>query len=211
MSELSLECVARAPSGAHRCTPRLIKRPHRNLLIILSALAVTWMVLMRMPSFIAIWIAVALFVFGLGLLHWARDFMIGRYRTGRRDWLGAAESFERFEKKLLTARWSIALVPLYLSIYTFDGVAIARNNIGQSLMSLKEYDRAVHWLRSALQRDPLYAIPYLNLGTIAALRGDEANARVEFRRAVELGYSPTGAQELLRRALANANRADRDK
>ena len=211
MSELTLECVARAPSGAHHCLPRLIKRPHRNLLIILSALAVTWMVLMRVPSFIAIWIAVALFVFGLRLLHWARDFMIGRYRTGRRDWRGAAESFERFEKKLLTARWSIALVPLYLSIYTFDGVVIACINVWQSLMSLKEYERAIHWLRSALQRDPLYAIPYLNLGTIAALRGDEANARVEFRRAVELGYSPTGAQELLRRALANANRADRDK
>jgi tetratricopeptide (TPR) repeat protein len=198
-------------SGAPRSMPLLIKRPQRNLLIILSALAVTWMVLMRVPSFIAIWIIVALFVFGIGLLHWARDFIAGRYRTGKRDWRGAAESYERFEKKLLTSRWSIVLVPLYLSIYTFDGVAIARNNIAQSLMGLKEYERAAHWLRSALQRDPLYAIPYLNLGTIAALRGDEANARVEFRRAVELGYSPTGAQELLRRALAQANRADRDK
>ena len=183
-----------------------MKRPQRNLLIILSALAVLWLVLMRVPPIVSIWIAVALFVFGIGLLLWARDFMLGRYRTGKRDWRRAAESFSAFEQKLLSARWSIALVPIYLSIYTFDGVAIARNNIAQSLMNLKEYDDAVRWLRSALQRDPLYAVPYLNLGAIAALRGDEAAARLEFRRAVELGYSPTGAQELLRRALAQAHR-----
>jgi hypothetical protein len=57
----------------------------------------------------------------------------------------------------------------------------------------------------ALQRDPLYAVPYTNLGTIAAMRNDRSTAQLEFRRAVELGFSPTGAQELLRRALAKAN------
>jgi len=182
-----------------------MKRPQRNLLIILSACAVLWLMLMRLPAFMSIWVSVALFVFVIGLVSWARDFMIGRYRSSRRQWRRAAESYEKFEQKLLNARWSAALIPIYLSMYTFDGVAVTRNNIAQSLMNLKEFDTAVRWLRSALQRDPLYPIPYVNLGTIAALRGDRETARLEFRRAVELGFSPTGAQELLRRAIAKAN------
>jgi len=155
----------------------------------------------------SLWVSVALFVFVIGLVSWSRDFMVGRFRTSRRQWRQAAERFEKFEQKLVSARWSAVLIPIYLSIYTFDGVAVARNNIAQSLMNLKEFDAAVRWLRGALQRDPLYAIPYVNLGTIAALRGDGETARLEFRRAVELGFSPTAAQDLLRRALAKGNRA----
>jgi tetratricopeptide (TPR) repeat protein len=183
-----------------------MKRPQRNLLIILSALAVAWLVLLRLPFTLALWLAVALVVFGFGLVVYGRDFMIGRYRTGKREWRKAIDSYSRFERKLLASRLSVALVPVYLSLYSFDGVAIARNNIAQSLMNLNELDEAVRWLRSALQHDPLYAVPYTNLGTIAALRGDSATAQLEFRRAVELGFSPAGAQALLRRALAKANK-----
>jgi tetratricopeptide (TPR) repeat protein len=182
-----------------------MKRPQRNLLIILSALAVLWLVLLRLPPLMSLWLAVAAFVFGFGLLVYARDFLMGRYRTGKREWRKALESYSSFEKKLLASRLSVVLVPIYLSIYSFDGVAIARNNIAQSLMNLNELDEAVRWLRTALQHDPLYCIPYTNLGTIAALRGDTAAAQLEFRRAVDLGFSPRGAQELLRRALAKAH------
>jgi tetratricopeptide (TPR) repeat protein len=184
-----------------------MKRPQRNLFIIFSALAVTWLVLLRLPPAMALWLAVAVLVFGFGLMLYARDFMIGRYRSGKREWRKAIDSYSRFEKKLQTSRLSVVLVPIYLSIYSFDGVAIVRNNIAQSLMNLNEHDEAVRWLRSALQHDPLYAVPYTNLGTIAALRGDSATAQLEFRRAVDLGFSPTGAQTLLRRALAKANKA----
>ena len=184
-----------------------MKRPQRNLSVILSALAVLWLVGLRLPPIASLWLAVALFVFGFGLVLYARDFLIGRYRTSKLDWRKAIESYSRFEKKLLASRWSGVLIPIHLSLYTFDGVAIARNNIAQSFMNLKELDEAVRWLRSALQRDPLYAIPYVNLGTIAALRDDEQTAKLEFRRAVELGFSPARAQALLRRALAKANTA----
>ena len=188
-----------------------MKRPQRNLLIILSACAVLWLVLMRMPGFMSLWVFVAVFVFLIGLVSWSRDFVIGRYRMSRREWRRAAESYEAFEKKLAGARWSAVLIPIYLTMYTFDGVAIARNNIGQCLLNMKDYEGAVRWLRSALQRDPLYAVPYVNLGIVAALRNDREAARIEFRRAVELGFSPAGADELLRRALTKANQeAGRD-
>jgi tetratricopeptide (TPR) repeat protein len=183
-----------------------MKRPQRNLFIILSAVAMTWLVLMRLPGAMALWCAVAMLVFGFGLAVYARDFMIGRYRTGKREWRHGIDSYLRFEKKLLSSRLSVVLIPLHLSLYSFDGVAIARNNIGQCLMGLNELDEAVRWLRSSLQRDPMYAVPYTNLGTIAALRGDAAAAHIEFRRAVELGFSPAQAQRLLRQALAKANK-----
>jgi hypothetical protein len=56
-----------------------------------------------------------------------------------------------------------------------------------------------------LQRDPLYPLPYLNLGVIAAMRDQPELAEREMRKAVQLGYSPTGAQKLLRSVLAAAN------
>jgi tetratricopeptide (TPR) repeat protein len=189
-----------------------MKRPQRNLLIILSALAVFWLMLLRLPPMITLWLAVAMLVFGFGLLLYARDFLVGRYRTGKQEWRQAIDSYARFEKKLASSRMSVILLPIYLSIYTFDGVAIARNNMAQSLVQLNELDEALRLFRSALQRDPMFAAPYTGLGTIAALRGDAATAQLEFRRAVELGFNPMRAQELLRRALAKASKAsDRDR
>ena len=72
-----------------------MKRPQRNLFVILSALAVLWLVLIRVPALAALWLLVALFVFWLGLSLYARDLFIGRYRSNRRRWREAIESYER--------------------------------------------------------------------------------------------------------------------
>jgi tetratricopeptide (TPR) repeat protein len=189
-----------------------MKRPQRNLLIILSSIAILWLVLLRLPPVMTLWVAVAAVVFGFGLLLYARDFLIGRYRSRNREWRKAIDRYSRFDKKLAESRMGFVLIPIYLTVHSFDGVAIARNYIAQSLIELNSLDEAVSWLRSALQRDPLYSIPYTNLGTIAALRGDAASAQMEFRKAVELGFSPAAAQTLLRRALEKASKAaDRKK
>jgi tetratricopeptide (TPR) repeat protein len=173
--------------------------------MILTALAVIWLVLRALPLIAALCVAAALLVCCLVLVAWGRDFLIGRYRMKRRAWQPALERFQRFEKRLLGNPLSTLLTPLYFGIYSFDGVAIARNNIGVCLMNLDQKDEAVRWLRSALQRDPLYPVPYTNLATIAAMRNDTATTQREIRRAVDLGYNPTGAQLLLRRLLARAN------
>lgn len=183
-----------------------MKRPPRNLLIILTALAVAWLVLrMLLPLIEALWAAAGLLAIGLILIVWGRDLVIGRYRMRRRDWRRALERFQRFEKRLLGNPLNALLMPLYVGIYSFDGVAIARNNIGICLLNLAELDEAVRWFRSALQCDPLYPVPYLNLATIAATRNDIATMQREIRRAVQLGYSPASAQLLLRRLLARAS------
>jgi tetratricopeptide (TPR) repeat protein len=108
---------------------------------------------------------------------------------------------------LLAGSWRRATVLVYLSIYTFDAIAIVRNEIAQSLMNLDEFEVAERWLKEALDRDLQFAPAYVNLGAIAAIRRDAVTARKQISRAVHLGYSPEGAQQVLRRALARGNAA----
>ena len=182
-----------------------MKRTQRNLLIILSVITASWILLRQLPLVTALWTLGAVVVIGLILAILGRDFFIGRYRARKRDWQKALERYQRFEQKLLTRWHSALLAPLFFGIYTFDGVALARNNIGQALMNLGKLDEAEQWLRSALRRDPLYSIPYINLGIIAGMRRNEAVAKREIRRAVELGYSPAGAEQVMRKILARSN------
>jgi tetratricopeptide (TPR) repeat protein len=180
----------------------MLKRPQRNLLMILSSIAVIWLLLRLLSWKVALGVAAALFVLALILMVVARHFLLGRYRSSRRKWEGAIASYRRFEQMLLTRKFGSIVSPLFLGVYTLDAVAVTRNHIGHALIQQRKLDEAEGWLRSALQRDPLYPVPYIELGTIAALRGQASFARQQFKKAVELGYSPARAQELLARLLA---------
>lgn len=172
--------------------------------MILSSAAVIWLVLRLTPWLVVAWLAATVVAILLGLAIWGRHLMIGRYRVRRRQWPKAIESFQRFEKMQLMNPHASLLLPLYLGIYTLDGVALARNHIAQALIHLNEMDDAEGWSRSALQRDPLYPLPHVNLGIIAATRNQEVQARREFQKAVNLGFNPALAQQLLARALRKA-------
>ena len=182
-----------------------MKRPQRNLFIIMSLMVMIYLLATRLPGIVVLYLGAIVLALTLVFMLWSRDFLIGRYRSRQRRWQEAAERYQKFEAKLLEVRWTQWVAVLFLSLYTFDGVAICRNNIAQSLMNLRELDTAEQWLRRALQRDPLYALPYLNLGVVAALRGDKERAVREFGRAVQLGYSPEGAQRLFRQVAARIN------
>ncbi len=184
-----------------------MKRPQRILTMLVSSGAVIWLVLRLMPVPIALGALAAALLLLVILMVWARHYLIGRYRARRRRWPKAIESYQRFEQMLLTNRHSHLLMPLYMGIYTLDGVAVTRNLIAQALMRLDKLDEAEGWLRSALQRDPLFAVPYANLGVIAAVRREEAQARRHSVKAVELGFNPVGAQQMLARALARGRQA----
>ena len=184
-----------------------MKRPQKNLFLLLSIIAVIWILLRELPLLVTLAFTALLLLVGVALLTVGRDFIVGRYYARKCDWQRAIERFSRFEQRLLTRRINALLIPLYLDIYSFDGVAIARNNIAHGHMKLGDLNEAVRWSRLALQRDPLYAVPYTNLGAIAAMRKDKSTAQLEFRRAIELGYSVTSAQDLLQQALAKADEA----
>ncbi|HEY4368034.1 MAG TPA: tetratricopeptide repeat protein [Steroidobacteraceae bacterium] len=182
-----------------------MKRTQRNLFVIMTVMALIYVVVIRLPLQLQLWLALGAVGVATILIVWGRDFFIGRFLSARRRWPQAIKRFERFEKCLLVSRWSRLAVVFYLSIYSFDGVAVMRNNIAHCLMNLRDFDNAQRWLREALRRDPQYALAYVNLGTIAALQGKRDQAEREMRKAVQLGFNPLGAQRILRKALEQAN------
>lgn len=182
-----------------------MKRTQRNLFIIMSVMMVIYLLITRLPPPIALGVAGGMVGVALLLALAAYDFFIARRSCQRRRYREAAERFEKFEKKLLDARWRRATILVYPSIYTFDSIAITRNEIAQCLMNLDEFDAAERWLKAALERDLQYSPPFVNLAAIAAIRRDAVTARRHISRAVGLGYSPEGAQQILRRALARGN------
>jgi len=182
-----------------------MKRTQRNLFIIMSVMMVIYLLIVRLPPPIALGVAAAIVCVCLLLAIFAYDYFIARTHIRRRRWREAAERFETFEKKLLAASWRRATVLVFLSIYTFDAIAIVRNEIAQALMNIDEFDAADRWLKGALERDLQFSPAYVNLGAIAAIHRDAVTARKQISRAVHLGYSPEGAQRVLQRALARGN------
>jgi tetratricopeptide (TPR) repeat protein len=178
-----------------------MKRTQRNLFIIMAAMVAFYSVVSRLPGLAAIAVLAATLL-ALGVLAiLAREYFSSKCMMRRRQWQPAIEKLKKLEQKLLHASWQRASAVLYLNVYTFDGVALVRNQIAQCFMNLDDFDQAVRWLRSSLLRDPHFAIPYVNLALIAAQRKDEATAKREMMRAVQLGFNPTTASHLLRRAL----------
>jgi tetratricopeptide (TPR) repeat protein len=184
-----------------------MKRTQRYLFSIMSALVLVWLLLTRLPPRAALWLLATLLGIALVLAVWGRSLLVGRFYFGRRNWRRAFEHYQRFERRLLASSVSGLAMPLYLGIYSLDGVAITRNQMAQSLLNVGDADGAEYWLRAALRRDPFYAVPYVYLGVLAALRKDIATAKREMGRAVELGYSAQAAQVQLSRALARAEAA----
>lgn len=188
-----------------------MKRPQRYFFIIMTVMVAVYLLLTRLPPLAAMALLCALVLFAAVIVVWARDYLLARRHSKRREWSKAIARYERFQTKLLAARWPRVSVVLHPGIYSLDGVAIARNHIAQNFIAAEDLDQAVKWLRAALQRDPLYPVPYVNLSVIAAMRRDEANAKREMTKAVQLGFNPTAAERILRRALAAANAAMGDK
>lgn len=181
-----------------------MKRPQRYLFIIMTVLAAVYLILIRLPPIVALVLLGLIVLYVLVLLVWGRDLLIARRCVKRCEWAKAQERYQRFERKLLGLRWHRLTVALYPNIYSLDGVAITRNNIAQIAVQTGDLDRAVQWLRAALQRDPMYPVPYVNLALIAAKRRDASTARREMTRAVQLGFDPAAAQRILARALNEA-------
>jgi tetratricopeptide (TPR) repeat protein len=162
-------------------------------------------VLTALPARTQPWIVAAIVTAFAAIVFWSRDFLVARYYMRRREWRKAIALFAAFENVLLTRPLPRLRTLLYSGFYTFDGVALTRNNIGVAHMNLSELDEAERWLRRALERDANYAVACVNLGAVALLRRDDAEARRNFERAVSLGFSSTGAQLVARRILARAN------
>ncbi len=184
-----------------------MKRTQRYLFMLMSILVAAYLLLTRLPWAASVSLLVMIALAYLSLLIWGRDYLIARWRARRRRWPQAVERFQRFERSLLEGKSPRLLLALHPGFYTFDGLALTRQQIAQCLLNTGDLDGAVGWSRAALQRDAEYALPYANLAIVAALRQDEALAQREMSRAVRLGYSAVAAHRALRDAFARAQRA----
>lgn len=183
----------------------MMKRPQRNLTIIMTVLVGVYLLLTRLPPLAALALLGVLVLFLLGAAFFGRDLLIARWHSRRRRFDKALQRYERFEKALKRTNWNAWAIVLFPNIYSFDGIAVARNHVAQELIKMKDLDRAVVWLRAALQHDPLYPVPYVNFAVIAAMRDDANGAKREMTKAVQLGFNPISAQRILQRALSKGS------
>lgn len=133
-----------------------------------------------------------------------RDFFVGRVRLSQKRW---DEALTAFEAKQLSSRWRRALAPLFVGIYSHDGVAIALNNQAVARLNQGSLTQAQELLQRALSRDAPYAIPHVNLAILAALQGNAAEASREQQLAHELGFRGAGLQRRIRALLSRTNTA----
>src|SRR5690606_33489776 len=116
---LHVRRARRTSSTRGACT--YVKRPQRYLFIIMTVMVAVYLLLTRLPGEAGLALLAALVLFALVVCIWGRDWFIARHHTKRRRWAQAVERYERFEKKMLKARWPKLTVILYLGIYSLDG------------------------------------------------------------------------------------------
>ncbi len=124
----------------------------------------------------------------------------------RKQWVDALMAFERFETQLKSPGRR-RLSWLASGIYSFDAAAIARNNCGVVHLENGKLELAEAAFQTALARDPLYAVPHLNLAVVAAKRGNAQAMQQHLDDAKRLGLSNRRAHAKVRAALQVLNEA----
>ena len=182
-----------------------MKRPQRNILLLVTTVFGYFLIDDHLSSNVKLSLGIALIVFGVLLAILCKDFLIARSRTKKHDWEGAIEHYNKFEMSIKSHQQRGINLPIFMSLYTFDGIALTNNNRAQCYMNVHRNQDAKNDLEFAVSLDKLYAIPHINLAILAAQKGDEPGAKKELELAQELGYKAKGAQKLIRSYLAKVN------
>lgn len=128
----------------------------------------------------------------------SRQFFAGRRHLKKKRWVDAISCFQQFEAELNASPWKRRFSWLAAGVYTTDPVALARNNIGVIHLENGKLELASAAFRSALERDPQYAVPHLNLAVVAAKRDDRGAVDAELAEAARLGLTDAKAQARVR-------------
>ncbi len=180
-------------------------RPQRNM-----ALSVVMMVALialgpRLPGPVMSAVSVMGMVALVSVVLLGRVFFRGRSLMGEKKWDEAATAMAAFELEQSSSPWRRRLAFLYLGFYSYDGVAVARNNLGAIRLEQERLEDAQRHFERALESDPLYAIPWANLAVLGAKRGDRARVEACRARAHELGFRRRGFQKILDELLSKAS------
>ncbi len=134
--------------------------------------------------------------------HFLKDLYRSRRLLDQERFPEAIDSGESFLKVLAAEPWRRKLIYLTWSLYSWNVEAMARNNIGASLMMMGQFDLARHELLAALTADPNYALPYANLAAIEAAEGNHEERERLVSIAEKNGYSGAKAEQLADKVMA---------
>lgn len=179
-----------------------LTRPNRNIALIV-ALVLSPLIFDESAYSQALLVAIPVvggMVVGLG---WR--FYVARYMEKKKRWEAAIDHYRAFEARARKLRIGRMHLPVFMSIYTYNGVALALNNMALCHMNLGDLKEAKRLCHEALEVDPKYAVPHINLGVIAALEKDPNAAGDWLQRGFDLGYRDRGVQREVSRILAGVN------
>ncbi len=176
----------------------------------------------RPQQHVAIWVAGLLLLVGLPLVlptdvvfvlvgvAWGLAVVsfIARGRYGRARSLLAQKKYEAafdellaFEQQVTRDAWRRHLAFLYAGFRTSNAIALARGYQGVVRLEQGRLAEAEALLKSALEKDPDYSVPWANRAIVAASLGDEARARSHVETAKSLGFTDPGLDTAVAQAL----------
>ena len=177
-------------------------RPRRYRLVLFACWAAALVIGAMLPKIIALAVLAIVFAAAIASYVSSADFFAARRAIRQKAWGTALQKLQAWEIKQAGGKKSW-LSFLTLGVYSLDSVAIARNNVGVVHLENDKLDWAETSFRSALQQDPLYAVPHVNLAVVAAKRRDAEAMRSELNEAARLGLTSKKTAKKLT-ALLNA-------
>jgi hypothetical protein len=177
-------------------------RPDRNRLGVGAFMIACVLLGKFLPVSLQAPFVLTLLLFALSSFIFARDFFAGRRHMKKLRWVDALLAFQRFESQLSNSKTRRRLSWLAAGIYSFDPIAISRNNVGVIHLENRKLELSEAAFKEALRRDALYAVPHINLAVIAALRGKKAEMETELAEAARLGLTQKRVHARVRQAIA---------
>lgn len=152
----------------------------------------------------AVFIAIALLLFIPGRIqgYYYREFFRGRKLLAARKPDEAKAHFLRFQQQIQENPWQRKLVWLAWTVYTPDVEAMTYNNLAACALESGDWPAAETAARKALELDPQYPIPHVNLAIIRHLHGDPMAAEASMQTARDLGYSGGSIDQLVQSGMA---------
>jgi tetratricopeptide (TPR) repeat protein len=142
---------------------------------------------LKPPLIVQLCLAALLLVPGRLQGYLWRDLFLGRRFFDIGDFQRSIQHSQIFLSTLEKKPWLRGLWWLSWSMYTRDAKAMTLNNLGAAQLNSGQLEAAKTALDEALQIDPAYPMPHLNLALLFKVRGQEEEANFHQQRARELG------------------------
>jgi tetratricopeptide (TPR) repeat protein len=143
-------------------------------------------------------IGLLLFIPGRIQGHFYREFFRGRQLLASRQPDEAKVHFLRFLRQIEESPGQRKLVWLAWTVYTPDVEAMTYNNLAACALESGDWQAAEAAATKALELDPKYPIPHVNLAIIRHLQGDVMAAEASMQKARELGFNGGKIDQLVR-------------